>query len=383
MKPTSDIPKKLLFIVPEASFFLSHRLPLARAAMANGYQVMVACPPSPETAELAQAGISHLPLAMPRGAGRLMGELHSLRQHYQLLKTCQPDLVHLVTAKPMLYGGLAARRLGIASVSAVTGLGFVFIRQDLKALVLRQIIKIGYRLALNRRTNHVIFQNPDDRDLFAKMGLLSRCQVSLIPGSGVDLNQIRPAALPKGPPLVLMPCRMLKDKGVAEFVGAARLLHAKGVRATFRLLGDPDPGNPTTVTQTQLDAWVDEGIIQWHPHSRNINAELARAHIIALPSYREGFPKTLVDAAAAGRAAVTSDVPGCRHAIIPGETGLLFKARDAADMAAVLETLLADPARIARMGLAARKLAESRYDIEKIVATHLDIYQNSRAPRPA
>ncbi len=365
---------KLLFIVPEASFFLSHRLPLAKAALTAGYDVSIACPPSPAADDLAQMNIAHLPLPMPRGARNLPGELKSLYQHYRLLKSLRPDLVHLVTAKPMLYGGLAAKILNIPSVSAVTGLGFVFIRNDLKARVLRQIIKLGYRIALNRPRNHVIFQNPDDRDLFEKMGLISRCQVSLIPGSGVDLDVIKPQPLPSGPPLVLMPCRMLKDKGVVEFVNAARMLKAKGVDATFRLLGDPDPGNPTSVTHDELTEWVREGVVEWRPHSKDINTELAEAHIVALPSYREGFPKSLVDAAAAGRAAVTSDVPGCRHAIIPGETGLLFKVCDAGDLAIKLEQLLPDRDAITKMGAAARRLAETRYDIARIAADHLEIY---------
>jgi len=364
----------LLYIVPEAGFFLSHRLPLGLAAQKAGYRVSVACPPSPETAEIAAHGFSHISIEMPRGATSPFAELASLRAQYSLLKNLRPHVTHLVTAKPMLYGGLAARVLGLNTVSAVTGLGFVFIRKGLKATVLRQIIRRGYGLALNRKSNHVIFQNPDDRALFQRFGLIKHAQVSVIPGSGVDLQTIRPASLPEGETVVLMPCRMLQDKGVREFVAAARRLKSEGHGAEFRLLGNPDPGNPTSVLEKEIEAWVAEGVVTWHPYTRNINAALAEAHIVVLPSYREGFPKTLVDAAAAGRATVTTDVPGCRHAILPGETGLLCRVQDSDSLAETLAPLITDREKQAQMGAAGRKLAETRYGIATIAARHMEIY---------
>jgi glycosyltransferase involved in cell wall biosynthesis len=171
-----------------------------------------------------------------------------------------------------------------------------------------------------------------------------------------------------------MPCRMIQDKGVLEFVKAARILRTRNSKAIFRLQGNPDPGNPTSIKQDELEAWVQEGVVEWIPHTKDINATLAKAHIIALPSYREGFPKTLVDAAAAGRACVASDVPGCRHAIVPGEAGLLFRVKDPENLADVLGGLLADESKISEMGKRARKLAENRYGIEQIVEQHLYIY---------
>jgi glycosyltransferase involved in cell wall biosynthesis len=379
---TSEHRPKLLYVAPEASFFVSHRLPLARAALKAGYQVFVACPTSKDVPVILDAGMEHLPLPLPRGARNILAELTSLVSHFRLIRRLRPDLVHLVTAKPILYGGLSARLMKVPSISAITGLGFVFIRRDLKARLLRQGIKLGYRLVLNRKSNHVIFQNPDDRDLFADMGLTSHCAISLIPGSGVDLKLIRFETLPKSPVVVLMPCRMLKDKGVVEFANAARILRSKGCNATFRLLGDPDTGNPTSVTLAEIDAWVEEGIVEWQPHTKDINSALAKAHIAALPSYREGFPKTLVDAAAAGRAAVTTDVAGCRHAIIPGKTGLLCKPRDAESLAEVLEVLITNTQMQRDMGIAARQLAEDIYSIDTIIDQHMNIYDSLLTTEP-
>jgi glycosyltransferase involved in cell wall biosynthesis len=196
----------------------------------------------------------------------------------------------------------------------------------------------------------------------------------MIPGSGVDLELIKPQPLPDGVPVVGLPARLIRDKGVGEFAEAAKLLKGRGVAVRFRLLGDPDPGNPTTVTVQEIRDWVDAGILEWQPHTRDINNALAACHIVALPSYREGFPKALIDAAAAGRAVAASDVAGCRHAIVEGRTGVLFGARDAASLANAIERLLEDPKRLQTMGAAARHHAEQNFDIEEVTKRHLELY---------
>jgi glycosyltransferase involved in cell wall biosynthesis len=287
----------------------------------------------------------------------------------------QPDLAHLITAKPALYGGIAARRAGVPTVTAVTGLGFIFIREDFRAKLMRRLLIAGYRFGLNHAGNHFIFQNEDDRAIFRGNGLLRRASASIISGSGVDLSTISPRPLPEGETVILMPCRMLADKGVGEFIDAARILRARGSKARLILLGDPDPANPASYSVANLTAISDEGVVEWRPHTNDIASALAAAHIVALPSYREGFPKTLVDAAAAGRATVTTNVPGCRDAIIDGETGLLCEVRNAGSLANRLEQLIRDPAAVRRMGIAARAHAEQHFGIEQVVRSHLEIYE--------
>jgi glycosyltransferase involved in cell wall biosynthesis len=240
----------------------------------------------------------------------------------------RPDVVHLITAKPALFGGWAAALTGRPALVAITGLGFAFSNDTALARTLRRILLFGYRTAIDRPGNHVIFQNKDDQGEFERAGLMRRAKFSMLSGSGTDLSVIKRHPLPLGRPVVALPARLLRDKGVLEFVEAARRLRDHPSRPIFRLIGDPDLGNPTSVTEVELRAWVREGAVEWAGFQADINAFLAQVHIVALPSYyREGFPKTLIDAAAAGRAAVTTDAPGCRDAVIDGVTGLLTPVR--------------------------------------------------------
>jgi glycosyltransferase involved in cell wall biosynthesis len=364
----------LLYVAPTAGFFLSHRLPIALAAQEAGYAIHVACPASPDTVRLTGFGFAHHPVPIVRGSFSPRKEPASLLALVRLMRLLRPDLAHLITAKPALLGGIAARLTGTPTVAAITGLGHIFTHDDARARAMRRVLLAGYRFGLGHRRNHFIFQNRDDCAIFEGAGLLHVADSTIIAGSGVDLQAIKPRPLPAGPALALMPCRMLRDKGVAEFVEAARLLRAAGSAARFRLLGDPDPDNPVSLTPAELGRIAAEGVVEWQPHSDRIADELAQASLVVLPSYREGFPKTIIDAAAAGRAALTTDVPGCRDAIVPGVTGELCRVRDAAALADVMAPLLGDPARLARMGVAAREHAEAHFGIEQVVATHLALY---------
>lgn len=367
---------RLMFIVNDLPFFLSHRKRLATAAKEAGYHVSIACPQDPRIPSLAEEGFTIIPIKMRRGSLSLVAEWYAFRSVWQAIRQFRPDALHLITSKPVIYGGVAARILSIPSLSAISGLGYVYTGQTLRHRILRLAVTRAYSVSVNRPGSHVLFQNESDMGLFRKAGLLRKAQASVIPGSGVDLDQIRPAPIPKGVPVVLLPSRMLRDKGVLEFVAAARLLHSQGLDVVFRLLGDPDPMNPTSFTRDELEAFAASGSVEWQPHTSDISAALSEAHMVVLPSYREGFPKTLIDAAAAGRAVATSDVPGCRDAIKPGETGELFKVRDASDMARVIAKMLADRRVLDHMGTAARKHAEAAFDIRFIINNHLKIYED-------
>ena len=373
---TTPAPKRLMFIVNDLPFFLSHRKRLATAAKEAGYHVSIACPQDPAIPSLAEEGFTILPLKMRRGSPSFAAEWHAFWSVWQAIRQFRPDALHLIASKPVIYGGLAARILRIPTLSAISGLGYVFTGQTLRQRLLRLAVTRAYGISVNRRGSHVLFQNESDLGLFRKAGLLRKVQVSIIPGSGVDLDRIRPTPIPKGVPVVLLPSRMLRDKGVLEFVAAARLLHSQGLDVVFRLLGDPDLMNPTSFTRDELEAFAAGGSVEWQPHTTDISAALSQAHLVVLPSYREGFPKTLIDAAAAGRAVATSDVPGCRDAIKPGETGELFKVRDASDMAHVIARMLADRSMLDHMGAAARKHAEFAFDIQSVISKHLEIYEN-------
>ena len=370
------VPKRLMFIVSDLPFFLSHRKRLATAAKDAGYNVSIACPPDFAMASLVEEGFTVLPLKMHRGFHSFAAEWRTFCSVWQSIRQFKPDALHLITSKPIIYGGLTARILSIPSLSAISGLGYVFTGQTLRHRIMKFVVTRAYGMSVNRRGSHVLFQNKSDMGLFRAAGLLKRVSVSIIPGSGVDLDQICPEPMPKGELVVLLPSRMLRDKGVLEFVAAARLLHSRGLDVVFRLLGDPDIMNPTSLTRHELEAFEADGSVEWQPHTTDISAALAQAHLVVLPSYREGLPKTLIDAAAAGRAVATSDVPGCRDAIKPGETGELFKVRDASDMADVIAKMLADRIMLEHMGMAARRHAEVTFDIRTVISKHLDIYDD-------
>lgn len=368
--------KKLLFVVNAPEFFLSHRLPIAIAAREAGYKVHVASANGLDVQRIRELGFEHHLVDIARSGQNPLKELLSFFRILQVIQKVRPHIVHLVTIKPVLYGGLAARFAGVdAVVAAVSGLGTVFMRQSGLAGLRKSFISFLYCQAFKQKKLTVIFQNPDDRQVLLDIGALSMDQSRLIRGSGVNLQDY--ACLPEqtGRPVVVMAARLLKDKGVYEFLEAVRVLRQRGIDASFRLIGAPDPGNPSSVEQSQLDAWAAEGIVELLGHRSDIAQQYAAATIVCLPSYREGLPKSLIEAAACGRAIVTTNVPGCRDAIEPDLTGLLVPVRDPVALADAIQCLIESSTLRQRMGFAGRKLAEREFAIENVVRKHLDIYQ--------
>ncbi|MFC6684519.1 glycosyltransferase family 4 protein [Marinobacter koreensis] len=318
----------------------------------------------------------HHTVAIARSGQNPFAELGSLISLYWLFRALKPDLVHLITIKPVLYGGIAARLAGVSAViAAVSGLGTVFVAQSATAKVRRVLVSGLYRLAFKHRRLAVIFQNPDDREGLLAAGALQKGQTRMIRGSGVNLFNYSFVPEPEGTPVVVMAARLLRDKGVYEFVEAARLLKSRGVELVMRLIGAPDPGNPTSVEQAELDDWSAEGIVELVGYRSDIARQYGAANIVCLPSYREGLPKGLVEAAACGRAVVTTDVPGCRDAIEPDVTGVLVPVKSASALADAIQVLIEAPERRMRMGKAGRELAEQAFSINSIVEQHLEIYE--------
>jgi glycosyltransferase involved in cell wall biosynthesis len=374
--------RRLLFVVNVDTFFLSHRLPIAEAALRAGYEVHVAAAlTAHRREEFDVRGIHVHRLPVARSSANPFSALRLLAALYSLFRRVRPDLVHLVTIKPVLLGGIAARLARVpAVVAAVSGLGYVFMAKGGWALLRRKLVEAAYRLSLGHPNASVIFQNQDDRAVIERAAGLQEGQSELIRGSGVDLREFQPTPLSTQAPIVLLAARLLGDKGVHEFVDAARRLHGHA-GARFVLAGDVDPGNPSSLTREQLDALVKEGVVEWWGHRQDMPQVLSAATLVVLPSYREGLPKVLIEAAACGRPVVTTDVPGCRDAVVPGQTGLLVPAKDAVALRDAIRTLLDDPQARSQMGIAGRHLAETAFNVDHVVARHLEIYDRKLAWR--
>lgn len=372
---------KLLLVVNTADFFLSHRLAIAEEARRLGYHVRIATMPGEAVQQIRDLGFQHSAIPLSRSAKDVFGEVRAIFSIWWLLCRVKPDVLHLVTIKPVLYGGIAARLAPVKGVvAAISGLGFVFISRGLKATILRRLVRSLYRLALGKKNLRVIFQNPDDRDALIRMGVLEADKAEMIRGSGVDLSLYLSTKEAAGPLKVCLAARLLRDKGIVEFVEAANILQRRGLDVRFQLAGDSDPGNPATITRDELGKWRNEGVVEMLGHRNDIAQLFAAAHIVVLPSYYgEGLPKVLVEAAACGRAVVTTDHPGCRDAIEPNVSGLLVPVRDPGALADAIEKLIKEPELRQQMGRAGRALAEREFSIETIASQHLAIYKQLEA----
>ena len=372
---------KLLIVDNRIEYFVSHRRPLAEAARSEGHDVHVAALTPGHAAAIGQAGFPFYPLALDRHRSRLVQEMSVLAALRRRLRELRADVCHFITLRAVFHGLLALasgagrpRRI----VCSVTGLGYLFTDDGVKARLGRIVLGNGIRL-LRRLTRPVfVFQNPDDRALFARRGWVPLDQSRLIRGSGVDTDVYRPSPLPPGVPVVLFCARYLRHKGVFEFLRAAERLKAEGIAARFAIAGGIDPDNPASATRAEIDDWVGRGVVEDWGFCGDMPERLRAVSLVVLPSWREGLPKVVLEAAASGRAVVTADVPGCREAIVDGLTGLLVPVRDPAALAAAIRGLIADPARLRAMGEAGRRDVEARFSSDAVAAAILDLYRPSQ-----
>lgn len=369
---------KLIYLVTEDWYFLSHRLPMARAARRAGFEVVVATRinRAEDCAAIEAAGFRVAALDWRRGGRNPLAELRAVADIVALYRRERPDIVHHVAMKPVLEGGLAAWIAGVpAVVNALTGLGALFIASDGATRALGAVLRPALRFLLARGNARLLMQNADDLDLLVRRGLVDRSRAALVPGSGVDLARFAPSPEPAGPLTAALVGRMLWDKGVGELVEAARLLRERGVALRIRLIGPRDDHNPASIPQATLEQWVRDGLVEWPGQVRDI-AQLWRDTAIAvLPSYREGLPKALLEAAASGRPMVATDVPGCREIVRHEETGLLVPARDPVALADALARLALDQELRRRLGAAARRLVEQRFADTEIAASVVALYR--------
>ncbi len=367
---------RLLLVVTEDWYFASHRLALARAARRSGYDVAVATRVDRCAETIRREGARLIPISLRRSGRNPLREAGAIAELTRLYRREAPDIVHHVALKPVLYGSLAAKLAGVpAVVNAMAGLGFVFIAGGVTGSLRRAAMRQALRLALMGENSRTVFQNSADLEEFVSGGLLPRDRTVLIRGgSGVDLGVFRPCPEPAGPPVALLPARMLWDKGVGEFVAAARRLRAAGVAARFALVGASDADNPAAAPAGVIEEWRREGCVEVWGHRDDMPAVFASSAVVCLPSYREGCPKALLEAAACGRAIVTTDVPGCRDIVRDGENGRLVAPRDAAALSRALAELLSDAGLRARMGLRGREIAVAEFSEESVVSQTLLVY---------
>jgi glycosyltransferase involved in cell wall biosynthesis len=359
--------KKIVISINAAWNIVNFRLGLIRALREAGHEVIALAPADRHSPQLQALGIPYVPIAMDKKGLSPLDDLRLLVRYWRILRRLRPDLFLGYTAKPNVYGSLAAQALGIRVINNVSGLGTAFIRNGL----LTRIVSVLYRIAFHRSAT-VFFQNEEDRDLFLIGKLVTPRQARLLPGSGVDLERFRPVPQKRdeGSFTFLLIARLLWDKGVGEYVEAARRVRAACRGARFQLLGFLDAENRTAVPASEVDTWVKEGIVDYLGEAEDVRPFIAAADCIVLPSYREGLPRTLLEAAAMAKPLIATDVPGCRHAVEAGVNGLLCVARDSTSLAeAMSEMLNAPPSVREGWGRAGRARIEREFD-EKIVIGH-------------
>jgi glycosyltransferase involved in cell wall biosynthesis len=367
---------KLLYLITEDWFFCSHFLERAVSARAAGFEVVVVTRVKAHGDLIRAAGLRLVPINIKRRSLNLLDEVRTLFTILHVFRNERPDIVHQIALKPILYGSFVAKLIGLkAIVNAPVGMGYVFSSEDTRARFLRPLIRFGLRILLNPNGSRVVFENPDDLEALVSSRTVRSDAAILIRGAGVDIEKFYPVPEPCGAPKVVLLARMLRDKGVEEFVDAARLLRADGCKAQFWLVGGPDPGNPASIDEEQLVTWHKEEVIQWYGHRTDVADLIATSHIVCLPSYREGLPKVLLEALASGRPVVTTNVTGCKEVVTDGINGLLVPARDVPSLVVALRRLIDNPTLRIRFGRAGRERAVSEFSSGLIVSSTLNLYQ--------
>jgi glycosyltransferase involved in cell wall biosynthesis len=365
----------VLFVVNVDWFFLSHRLPLAMAVAAEGARVVVVATDTGQAAEVRAQGMDFFHVEMGRGRRNPLGDLRILFELVRLYRRLDPDIIHHVTIKPVVYGTLAARvaKPRTAVLNAITGLGFSF-SAAANNRPLAQIVRLLYRAALRHPRQVTVFQNPEDRATFIANGLVSDSHTALIRSSGVDCERFAPG--PKSwPPIVVLASRLLWQKGVGVFADAAAIAKGFQPSARFVLVGTPDEANPDAVPVKCLRRWHDAGVIEWWGFRSDMAAIMRQASVVVLPTtYPEGVPKVLLEGAACAVPLVATDVPGCREVVIPNRTGALVPPHDPPALAAAIVDLLTNPDRAARLGQSGRELVLSEFSTQRVVEQTIDLY---------
>jgi glycosyltransferase involved in cell wall biosynthesis len=371
---------KVLFFVTVDWFFCSHFMGRALAAKNAGYEVLVLTKVLEHGDQIVQNGFRLIPLELDRRSINPFSALKSLSQIFRIYRHEYPTIVHQVAIKPILLGTLVARLLGIRNiVNAIVGMGYLSTSEKLSARLLRPFLNFALKALLNPAGSRVVFENKDDLRSCVAQGQVRSGDAILIRGAGVAPSQIRHSGCTKGSPLVVLVARLLWEKGVGEYVDAARLLRQRGVKARFAIIGDIDPGNRGSIDPSTIEVWRAEGVVELWGFRTDIPHVLAEATIACLPSYREGLPKSLLEAMAAGLPCVTTDVPGCREAVRDEDNGLLVPAKDSLALACALERLLHNSDLAKKMGERGRERLEQEFSAQYVNDSTLTLYREMLA----
>jgi glycosyltransferase involved in cell wall biosynthesis len=367
----------LLLLITEDWYFRSHRLDLARAARDAGMRVSIATLAHDDGKWIRDEGFRYLPIPFVKGGRHPLGELAAVIKLARLYRTEQPDIVHHVALKPILYGSWAARLAKVpAVVNAFGGLGYVFVADGWRSYPLRMGIKAGLRYALGLPNSRVICQTSENCEQLITEKVVKQNQAVIIRGVGVDLSIFRPRTENTGTPIIVLACRMLWDKGVGDFVQAARILKQQKMGARCVLVGRQDPGSPTGVPENQLLAWQNEGVVEWWGNCDDMPNVLAAAHVVVLPTfYGEGIPKILLEASACARPVVTTSIPGCKEVVRDGENGFLIPQKDPQALANALTVLLKNPDLRRRMGSRGREIVAREFSAGEMARQTLAVYE--------
>lgn len=366
---------KIILFANTDWYLYNFRLSLAHALRKSGLQVLLISPPGPYSAILKAQGFRWKPFVFDRRGMNPLGEVKTILRLARIYRLERPDMVNHFTPKCILYGSSAARLARVPAVmNTFTGMGYLYTAKTWQARLFQAAFEIVLRLALYRVKHVASFHNPEDRDQMVRAGIVSKSQTVVIRGAGVDTSKFVPRPEREDEPLVVLPARMLWDKGVGDFVEAARLLKKRGVRVKCVLVGMLDKHNPAHIPRAQVEAWEREGVIEWWGHQDNIADVLASSHIVVLPSYREGLPLALVEAAACARPIVSTDIPGCREIVRHGENGFLVRPKDSKSLAQAIATLVEDPILRVCMGARGRQIVVDQFSSEIIQREILTVY---------
>lgn len=369
---------RVLMFVNEDKFLYSHRLEIALQLLKEGYEVHLLSSTSEIKKKLESFGIIVHNINLDRKSWSIFKNLILFARVYLFIKRFKPKILHLISIKPVLIGGIAARLAMIDSVIySISGLGHVYIDDSRFSHVKQYIINLLYSVSLKIKNSIIIFQNDEDKNFFIKKFRIPENRIVLIRGSGVNLQLYKPSVSKEDNKVVkiLMISRLLREKGVFEYVEALECLNKKNINAEFILAGLPDSGNPSTITQKELCLIKSIDNLNYLGYVDNVPKLLQDVDVMVLPSYREGFSKVLIEASAAGLPIVTTNVPGCRDAIIENKTGILVEPRNSKKLAGAIAALINDKALRKNMGLHARLIAEKNYDVHEVVNKHIDIYR--------
>ena len=359
--------KRVLFVITDDWALISHRLHLAEAAIKLGYEVAVVTRVTKYRDVLEASGLKVFHWRLERRSLNLISEIISIFHLWKILIFFEPDIIHAVAQKPVIYAGLAMKFSKKAKfVAALGGVGFIFTSKNIKAKILKPIVKLFLRFVLRAQTSELILQNIDNVQFIVDLSIVDENRISLIKGAGVEIGKFQPSLIPKGPPLVILPARMLWDKGVAEFVRVAGRINARYIEARFVLVGDIDSHNPASITQSQVDRWVQQGAVEHWSRRDDMDQIYQQASIVCLPSYHEGLPKVLLEAASCARPTVAFNIPGCREVVRDGINGFLVSFGDEVALEKAIVTLISDRSLCVKMGAKGREIVEQEFSSEII-----------------